>query len=306
MIFTRSELQSIEKTLYQPKQEELYVRSAFSVNTGFEAGASEIGFDVYSRTGSAKVRAAGGKAKDINFVGDERKRYVQPVFKIETGIEWTEDEMSKLAKRRMLNQGADVPLDTLRVASARRYVNETEQKSFLVGEAGMKGALQYTGQTIENVALGAVGGSDAEKRLFANKTPDEKLKDLLAAKTAIEKDNLFKGRVLMMPPTQYLSLLKPYSTQNPMTVLQWLNSEGMFFEKIIPTSAMMAEFNGFGVDIFWAVDNDPEVIQLAVLEDMRMRNPVVDEFGDVKQTVTLSTAGCIFRHEAAGYIGKGI
>ncbi|MBN2824930.1 MAG: hypothetical protein JXQ76_06395, partial [Campylobacterales bacterium] len=65
LLISREDQLSIEKTLYEPKAEELVARSIVQLNTDFEPFAQEIGYDYYTRTGSAKIIAAGGSADDV-------------------------------------------------------------------------------------------------------------------------------------------------------------------------------------------------------------------------------------------------
>jgi hypothetical protein len=91
-----------------------------------------------------------------------------------------------------------------------------------------------------------------------------------------------------------------------MTVLAWIQSQGAYFEKIISTSAMSSENNTLGADAFCVMDNAREIVELAVIEDLVLGNPVYDIIGTSEQGVTERCAGCIIRHPAAIYVGKGI
>ena len=55
----QEDLRQIEKVLYTPKSEELKHRQLFRVNTNFASWAQEVGYDVYTRSGSAKILAHG-------------------------------------------------------------------------------------------------------------------------------------------------------------------------------------------------------------------------------------------------------
>lgn len=307
-LLRKEDLLAIENVLYEAKADELVARSAVRVNTNFPPYANEIGYDWYTRKGSAKILAAGGSAKDVPFVGEDGGRETKKVYTIATGIKYTKSERMAFQAKSAIGKGAVVNIDTMRVAAARRLVAEAENKLFFVGDAdyGIKGILNHPGITVENVAATGSGADDAAKRLWANKTPANILDDLLTAKTAIEAGGFFKGRVLMLPPNARLKLLKPYSSDSPMTVLKWLETEGMYFEKIIETRAMLSAYNGLSADAFCLFDNDPEVIELAVVEDITLGEPVYDILGDSEQAVTERTAGAIIRHPSAVYVGKGI
>lgn len=304
----KEDLLAIESVLYEPRMDELVARSAVGVNTNFPPYAREIGYDWYTRKGSAKIIAAGGSAKDIPFVGEDGGRETMKVFTIVTGIRYEKGEREAYQAKAALGKGPSVSLDTMRVATARRFVAETENRLFFTGDSkhNIKGILNKTGITSANVAASGTGGTDAAKRLWANKTPAQILEDILTAKSAVEEGGLFKAKVLMLSPKARLRLLKPYSEMSPMTVLKWLESEGMYFEKIIESRNLLSAHNGLSADAFCMFDNDPEVIELAVPEDLTLGEPVYDLLGTSEQAVTENTAGAIIRHPGAIYVGKGI
>lgn len=301
-IFRKEDLLAIEQTLYEVKEDELVARSIAHVNTNYPSFASEIGYDWFKRTGSAKILGRGGSASDIPFVGEEGGRETAKVFTIATGIRYEKAEREAAAAQAALGKGPAVTLDQRRVASARRYIAETENRLFFVGDkdCNIKGILNKAGILTENVAKRTSG------TLWSEKTSQDILADLLAGKEAIEKDGIFKARVLILPPAQYLKLSKPYSDMSPQTIRSWLESEGMFFEKIISTRAMKKTINGMTVDAFCILDNDPEIMELVVTEDLTLGNPVFDILETSEQAVTERTPGAIIRHPSAIYIGKGL
>lgn len=309
-LLRKEDLLAIENELYEVKKEELVARQFLNINNNFPAYAQEIGYDWYDMAGSAKILAAGASANDVPFVGEKGGRETMKVYTIATGIKYEKAERLALQAKAALGKGPSVSLDTMRVGTARRFVAETENRLVFVGDTKHKipGLLNKTGITIENAALGATGSTDAEKRLWAKKTPKEKLKDLLIGKSTVEKGNLFKARVLLLDSDRFNSLLEPYSDQSPMTVLKWLQSEGAFFEKIIVSNHMSAAYNGItgNVNAFCILDNDPRVVQLAVPQDMELGEPVYDILGTSEQAVTERTAGCIIRHPSGIYVAKGI
>lgn len=311
-IFTAGDFLQIENVLYTPREEEVIARRAFSMNTSYAPYAREVGYDYYTRQGSAKILGPNG-AKDIPFVSESGGRATQTVFTIATGIRYTEDERLAEEAKRNLGKGPATRLDTLRVSTARRFIFEKENALAFVGDSGVgiKGIWDssFYGTdlgTSENVALGAYSGTDAEKRQWTNKTAKEILTDLLEAVSTVESTGLFKARCLMLPPAKYNLLRKPYSDYSPMTVLQWINSEGMYFNKIIPSRICSATNNGDTVDYMFVFDDEPEVVQLVTPEDVRLHEAKYDIINTMEQAITLKTAGVMVRHPSGLYVGKGI
>lgn len=311
-LFTNDDFLQIQNVLYTAREEEMIARVLLRMNTSYADYAREIGYDYYQREGSAKILASGGGSKDIPFVNEKGGRVTQKVYDIATGIRWTLAERDAIAAKRALGKGPSVQLDTLRVESARRFIFEKENQLTFVGDStwGIKGIFDdtfYTDDkgTKENVA-NTGSGSGAAKLLWANKTPQNILKDLRTGLEAVEKDGLFKARTLVLSPKATNQLRQPYSDQSPMTVRSWLESEGMYFDNVYTTRVMLAGNNGDTVDYFMILDNDPEVIELAITKDINLLDPVYDIVGTMEQAVMESYGGILFRHPAGVYIGKGI
>jgi hypothetical protein len=307
-LLRKEDLLAIENVLYEAKKDELVARTIANINSRYPAYANEIGYDWYTRRGSAKIIAAGGSAKDIPFVGEDGGRETMKVYTIATGIKYTKAERLAFQAKSALGKGPAVPLDTIRISTARRYVAETENRIFFVGDSehAIPGLLNKTGIVSEDVAASGTGSTDAAKRLWANKTSAQKLDDLLKAKEELEGSGLFKARILVLAPVSSLKLQKPYSEQSPMTIRKWLETEGVYFEKIVESRAMLAAYNGLGANAFCMLDNDPEVIELTVIQDLELGDPIYDILADSEQAVTERTAGAIIRHPSAIYVGKGL
>ena len=313
-LFTPDDFLQIENVLYSPKEEELVHRTLFKMNTSWASFAREIGYDYWERQGSAKILASGGGAKDVPFVGEKGGRVTQKVYTVASGVRFTKAEREAVAAKRALGKGPSLQLDTNRVSSARRFIFEKEAELAFAGdtEFGIKGIFDSTFYgadlgTKEDVAQGAIGGSAAEKRLWSNKTALEILADLQTAKNTIEADGLFQARVLALPPEQYNALFKPFSPSgDSQTLMNWLKSQGQNFEQIVKTRQMKATNNGDTVDYMFIFDNDPEIVELSLINDIALGNPVFDIVDTMEQAVLLDTAGIICRHPSGLYVGKGI
>lgn len=313
-MFTEDDFLQIENVLYTPKETELVTRTIFNVNSSWASYAQEIGYDYMTRKGKAKILAKGGGAKDVPFVGESGGRNTQNVYTVVSGVRFTKAEQEAQAAKRALGKGPAVQLDTTRVASARRFCLEEESRIAFAGDAdhNMIGIFDdsfYTAGlgTKENVAQGAAGVGAAAKRLWSNKTSREMLTDLHTAMNTIQADAFYRAKVLVLPPDQFNKLALPFSdTGDSRTLLMWLKSEGMYFDQIVANNIMKATNNGDTVDYFMVMDNDPENVELSLINDISLGNPVWDIVGTMEQAIFLDTAGIIVRRPQALYIGKGI
>lgn len=309
MLFSQNDQLQIENILYTVRLEEMVARRVFKMNTNYAPFASEIGYDWYTRTGRAKVFARGGTATDVPFVGEKGGRETQTVFDILSGFEFSKAEQDAMKAKAAYGKGPTISIDELRISACRRFLYEEENICAFVGnsDVGIKGVFNAAWYgtdkgTKETVATGATSSSV----VWSGKTPKEILTDLRTGVAAVERKGLYKARILLLPPDALTILRQPYSDLSPMTILDWIFSQGMYFEEVIATSVMSAPYNGDTTDWFMILDNDPEVVELATPQDIVMENPVFDLIGTYKQAVRIRTAGPIVRHPAGFYIGTGI
>ena len=309
MFLTEQDLKQIEQTLYTPKESELKLRQIVRVNTSFQPFAQSIGYRWYSRDGAANIMAMGAHAKDIPFVDENGGESVRKVYKIVSGVRYTQEELMAVQAARTLGNGPNINLELLRVETARKKVADVENILGFVGDTthNIKGLLNHAGIVAEDVAQGATGSTAAEKRLWSNKTPKEKLADIVTAKKSVRQGGLFNPDVLVLPPAQFDMLDLPYSDSTTMTLRQWIQSQGLGITRILDARELEKDYNGFStVDCFLMMDSSPEVAELAVTQDIQILPPVYDILRGSEQAVYESTAGIIIRYPKAIYVGKGI
>lgn len=310
-LISEVDLKQIEQTLYTPKESELVARKILRVNTNFNKYAPVIGYRYYTRTGSAKIFAAGGSAKDVTFVGEDGGEKVQKVYDIVTGIRY---DLREIEATQVMATRTDIPsvrLDILRIETARRAIAELENKLVLVGDSkyAIEGLLNATGITSESVADTVTNPnsvSGAAKKNWPNKTPKEILKDLSTARTKAKQKGLFNPDTLVLPSDQYDLLDQPYADNSTMTIRQWLTSQGVNFPKVFVAKELGSDFNLLGVDALLVLDSSPEIAEIAVPRELELRAPIYDIMGNSEQVVMESLAGCMIRHPSAIYVGKGI
>ena len=299
-LLTQEDLRQIESTLYLEKEDELIGREVFNINTEWTPGAEEVGYDSYSRQGSAKILAAGAGAADIPMVDGDKVRHTQAVFTLADGFMINRRRLKAIEAANILGKGPQINDETLKIGTARRFMAELEDRIVFNGDTdhGIDGILTHTG-----ISSGA-----ATNGTWVSATPTQILADLREAKNELEKDGFFKARVLILSPASWNVLQQPFSTETIITVAQWLQSQGAYFDKVVQSRAMLDAFNGasFSSDIFTVVDNDPENIELALVEDMVMEEPSKDFGGNMKFAVLEEFGGPMIRHPSAIAVRTGI
>ncbi len=300
-LITQEDLRQIESVLYREKEDELIGRKAFQSITEFTPGAEEIGFDSFSRQGSAKILAAGAGAADVPMVDGDKVRHTQKVFTLANGFNIDRRRLKALEASNTNGKGPQINDETLKIETARRFMAELEDRIVFNGDAdhGIDGVLTHTGISSE-VSTSATA--------WASATPTQILADLREAKDQLENAGFFKARLLVISPTAWNVLQQPFSTETIITLAQWLQTQGSYFDQIMTSRTMLNAFNGstFSDDIFLVVDNDPENIQLALVEDMVLNEPERDFLGNLKFSVVEEFGGPMIRHPSAIAVRTGI
>jgi hypothetical protein len=328
---TPEDLLEISQTLREPSQEELLARSLWPANTEFSPSASEIGYDVLISEGSTKVVAVGAEADDIPMVGESKYRETRGAVSILNGYRWSRIEEMRADEARRIGRGAVLNFLIKRAERARRFLNETFDRIFMTGisEAGIKGvfdssfyaasraaALQVANKdkgVKENIAASGTGSTDAEKRLWANKTPGQIFEDLRVAAAHVNRKGIFNGDSLALTPELYWELAKPYSDQSPDSLLSVINQvlgpQGVF-KRLLKTRALargaaLEGFNGDTVDYFMIFDSRSEVAEHCILQEI-FEHPIDrDMIQNAKVAVEMRVAGLIMYQPVGIYIGKG-
>lgn len=299
-LLTREDLRQIQSILFMEKEDELIGRRVFSTNNEFTPGAEEIGFDSFSRQGSAKILAAGAGAKDVVLIGGDKVRHTQKVFTLATGFEIQRRRLKAIEAANKLGKGPQINEETLKINTARRFMSELEDEIIFNGNTdhAIDGVLTHPG-----IATGA-----ALTGTWSSATPLQILADLRDAKNDLEKDGFFTAKVLIVSPASWNIFQQPFSVETIITLAQWLESQGAYFDKIVVSRAMLNAFNGstFSSDIFMVVDNDPENIELAIVEDMVMEEPERDFLGNLLFGVLEEFGGPMIRHPSAISVKTGI
>lgn len=214
--FFERQLEVIEARLYQERQRPLTSVMAIPVDTSGPAGAKTIGYDMYTKTGMAKLIAAPGKDLPRSDV------YVTTEFaKVKQGgtsFGYTTQDLRAAAL-------ANRPLDAMKAESARRSVDELQNSLAWNGDAsaGIPGFLTNPNVTKLQAPLNGA----ATSRNWANKTAAEIMDDISDACSEIVtlSKGAFMGNTLLLPLSSYeLIRRKRVSDLLPMTILGWITS----------------------------------------------------------------------------------
>jgi hypothetical protein len=304
--FFKEDLEFIESEVSRVMRQEIKTRMVLPVKTDYDPNASFVGYDIYDITGSAKILANGGK--DIPFVGENKRRESTQVFKIGTGIRYTEEEREGVASARANGKGGVYNLDSERPATARRYIYEEETRLAFVGDDdyGVKGLFNDINYGVDKGTKEDVATGAGASTLWSLKTPAEILADIRKGVKNASKNGLFPGeKMCLLPYDQYFDLTQPYADGTTFTILDWLQ-KSIPMVKFDYFEIMKAGNNGDTDDYMLIYTKDVRLLNLAITRDIRVGRPVFDIIETSEQAVTEKTAGTVVKHPASLYIGKKI
>jgi hypothetical protein len=303
--FTQEDLSYIESQIYEVPKHELVARRVARVNTSFDPDALFIKYYWFNPRGSAKVLRAGANANDIPVVGLDGGSETVEVYDIATALRHNLQQRKAFQMAR--KRGVNADIDTMQMAGGGRFVAESENRLFFIGDSklGIKGLLNHPGITAEDIAPLGTGATDPEKRLFNNMTGEQILQIVKRGRKASRQGGLFRPNTILISPDCEEDLDGKLMTgYTDVTVLEWLQKKAKF-TKWIATSAMSAGNNGFATDCFCIIDDNPLYIELGVIQEMMLYPPVYDIMQNADQALVERCVGAIIRHPGMVYVGKG-
>ncbi|KMT62661.1 DUF2184 domain-containing protein [Paenilisteria newyorkensis] len=251
------DLEVIDKTLFEPREEELTARTIFDMKTDIDPGAETYGYDVATRSGAAKIIANG--ANDLPLVDTDVKRYFAQIYTIALGFRYSLQDLRQ-------SQMTGKPVDATKAAAVRRGIAEKENSLAWKGDPRyeIQGVATATGIQIEAVGTNAAGTSTK----WVDKASDEIVEELRKLRTRI---TVLPGYgdaslILALPPIQFEELNRRYSDYDARTIMQVVASNG-WFSKI----KRVADLKGIGLsksDSLIICHSEPETVQLLLPMDI--------------------------------------
>lgn len=291
MLIRPQDLEAIDNVVYEPKKEELIGRTLFSVKSDIPAAAEVYGYDVITRSGSAKILAPG--ADDVPLVDADKRRHKVDIYSIANAIRYSIQELRQA-------QMAGVPIDSAKAEIARRAMAEKENRLIWHGDAkyDIPGVLNAEG--IQTVAVDAGASTQTE---WAEKTGKEIVADLRKARSLVNRLPGHNANTLVLTPAGMEALEMEYNANTDKTVLEFIRSQN-WFSNIVATSDLEGQGVG-GTDCFLVLDNSPSVIQILITMDI-YRHPTEYKFPNYKVPFEERLGGAVVRYPMAIVRGDGI
>lgn len=285
------DLEAIDKKIYEPHKEELKARKIFALKTDIPAGAETYGYDVFKRSGAAKILAPG--ASDIPLVDADLERHTVDIYSIAAGFNITVQELRQA-------QMAGMTIETTKADTARKAIAGKENRIAFAGDEKhkIKGLTAVTGIQVYAVPQGASG-----KTTWKDKTADEIVSDIRKAKNKVNKLNGHTADTFIITTDGFEELEKPFNEFTKQTVLEYIQSQ-RWFQRIEVLSDIEEQGIG-GANCFVVLDSSPDVVQLGIPMDIT-RHPQEYSFPNYKVPFEQRTTGLIVRYPMAIVRGDGI
>ncbi|MED4455911.1 DUF2184 domain-containing protein [Metabacillus fastidiosus] len=285
------DLQAIDSKIYEPHKEELKARNIFSLKTDIPAGAETYAYDVFTRSGAAKILAPG--ATDIPLVDADLDRHTVNIYSIAAAINISVQELRQA-------QMAGVTVETVKVDTARKAIAEKENRIAFIGDKAhnIKGLTATTGIQVYAVPAGAKASTK-----WADKTPDEIVADIRKAKNKVNKLNGHTADTLLITPDSFELLETPFNEFTKQTVLEYIQSQ-RWFSRIEVLNDIKGQGTA-GSECFVVLDSSPAVVELGIPMDIT-RHPQEYTFPNYKVPFEQRTTGLIVRYPMAIVRGEGI
>lgn len=256
--FVVSQASHVEAGVYRIKYADIQYPSLIPVDTSANPWATSVTY--FSLDGAGKAAWTSGKSFDIPMVGMAQAKFETPVYMSSIGYDYGLEEVNQ-AKMLGINLGNE------KAMVARRVSEEFIDGVALTGdtEKGFSGLFNYPGVPSASAPNGA-----ASSPLWANKTPDEVIKDfngnLLGVFTGTNTVSM--ADTALLPWTSYLyAASTPRATGSDLSILEWLRKNNVYTAK---TGQPLAIFGVRGLDAagsggtgrMIAYRRSPEVLKL--------------------------------------------
>lgn len=256
-IFFARELEHVKSKTYDVRYADLKARTLIPVSNEAGPAAESITYYQYDQVGLAKI--IGSYAKDLPRADVRAKKFTSPVESLGTSYGYSLQDVRAAA-------AAGKPLEQRKANAARRAIEQQINTIALFGndDYNLPGFLNNA-NVPETTAPNGAGGS----ALWANKTPDEILKDLHDTVNGIVEDT--KGAevptTILLPLAQFtLIASKRLGNGSDITILKHFLETSPFVKEVDWVNELKGAGTG-DVDVMVVYKRDPDALTLEIPQD---------------------------------------
>lgn len=257
--FLTPQLYRIEAEVYMTKYPSFDITRFMNVNT--DGDMWDVGTLVYSmdNVGSAEFLAAG--AFDVPYASTKMTQSTRNFHLAGIGYEWNTQELQRAAK---LGRSLSSDKAQAAVMAADRFIYGIAMTGNNPAGVSEKGWAGFTNNGSAPSAQVANDGTSSS-RLWTAKTPDQILRDINAAITAVETGTgeTHVANTLILPTTAYNYVATtPRASGSDMTILSYLKANNVAGESLTISKSRALETAGTSSTTrLVAYDNNPQVIR---------------------------------------------
>lgn len=298
-VFFARELEDIDAVLYEIKKKELVYRQFIPVSNRVNAGAASYTYRQFDKVGMAKIIS--DYADDLPRADVFGNEFISPIKSIGVSFGYSSQEVRAASM-------ANVPLETMKAAAARRSIHEQESEIAWRGndDSNLPGFLNNANIPITAAPVGASTTSP-----WSTKTPDEIIADftLIITQVRANSKKRFSADTALLPIDQWnIIATTPRSTNSDMTILEFLtkpgNSFGLTTIESIPDELDLA-FTGDTEDGMIVYEKSSEVLEQIIPLEM-VTHPVQERGLEFLIPVESRHGGTVVRYPIACAILTGI
>lgn len=257
-IFFQRQLEHVKSETYDVEYPELMARRLIPVSHDAGPGATSITYQQFDRVGVMELISDYSNAlKRVDILG---KEFTSPVKSIGGAYGYSLQEIRSA-------QMANLNLDARKAEAARRAFEEAVELIARTGnsETGLKGFLNHP-----NVPRGDAAEGESTETEWANKTPEEIVRDISDAVAQIRSDTngVESGPfVVLLPDAQYTRIATTKnSDSSDVTILEFVLKSNPWVAEIVPWWALKGAGVG-GTDRMILYTRNPSKLTLEIPQD---------------------------------------
>lgn len=297
-IFLKRQLLHVEQRVYRRKYSKLVYRQLFPVQTDGGRGPKNFAYNFMDYKGEAKFMEP-GKSGDLPTVSLTQDEVIGKYRSFGTSFEYSWDELDAA-------QYAGFALQSELGMAAREVFERLANTTTHKGNAALKldGFLVDLSRfTAATVSTSGTGSTDAEKRLWKNKSSQvifqEFMAGLLGSHTAT--DMAFTANYCTLPVEQFTLLIQramsEYDTRSILQAVKEAAEKAGIDLTIVPNSEMKGADNGKDVAMFYPYDEEVAAIKIPMPFTMFPMVPTKD--GNFSVPCWGRTGGMVIKHPKA-------
>lgn len=283
-----SRIDALPATIYQmikdgwieQPRKALKATRLFYVNSAYPEYIKTITWEKYTHQGEAAIVAEG--SKNIPLINDYVEDVTTKVVTIKQALVISDLEQKAMA-------AGSSRFKASRVSAIRYNINAKIDKVIFLGDAKSK----ITG------LFGTAGvRSHVFSKTVATMTGFELLEAVRKGKAEAIKDGLWDPNILLIPDSMRARFVEGMSADNPRTVMSYIKEEGLYdIIEFLPELDTFAASQDPAIKPFmFAIDAEPDNLEIAMVQAPNQLNEHVDEAGNVQINFGARTAGMLVYH----------